>query len=372
MTGRSKQLRSIQSGRAIAALLVVLHHLSLRVEQRTGGLNFLAPFDHFGFAGVDLFFVISGLIMVVTCQHHFGRFAAAPQFLWRRITRIYPLYWIFTSIQLALLIAIPTATDRSISLQNAVASFLLFPQSVYPILAPGWTLIYEMFFYILFAFLFFIPKRFASFFLFTWAVFTLVIYSFQETSGLKDTTDLLQLPVYGSPMTLEFLAGCLIGALYKSQVHDYARLSLSIGLVWFLCGWFVIESLTGYSAEFGLARVLAFGTASAFILYGLISIEATGASGSLARSIAHPWLVKLGDASYSLYLSHLLVINALAIVWKKLAINHSAAQLIYEAVILISCILFALYTYRMIERPILHWLRIKSANENLQAIPATK
>lgn len=213
MTSSPKTLRSIQTARAIAALLVVLHHLSLRFEQRVGGFNFLSVFDHFGFAGVDLFFVISGLIMVITCQQHFRHLTAAPPFLWRRVTRIVPLYWLFTFIQLLAMAIIPSATVRDFSARDIVASLLIVPQSVYPILAPGWTLTYEMFFYIVFALLFCIPKRFATLFLTAWGLITLSLYALQNTSGLSDTTDLLQLPIYGSPMTLEFLAGCLIGLI---------------------------------------------------------------------------------------------------------------------------------------------------------------
>lgn len=369
MTSSPKQLHSIQVARAIAALLVVLHHLSLRFEQRINGINFLSVFDHFGFAGVDLFFVISGLIMVITCQQHFGRFAAAPKFIWRRITRIYPLYWMFTFIQLFAITLIPTATDRVISTQDIVNSLLLVPQSVYPILAPGWTLTYEIFFYIVFAILFFIPKRFAAIFLTLWGLVTLCAYALQDTSGLVDTTDLLKLPIYGSPLTLEFLAGCLIGLLYKSGYHRHGGTFLAIGTVWFLCGWIAVESSTELSAEFGLTRVLVFGTASAFILYGMLSLECHGNDNRTGRWITHPWSIAIGDASYSLYLSHLLVINALVIIWSRIAIESPLAQAIYEVFIISVCILFALFTYRTIEQPFLQWMRRRSRHQDSAIAP---
>jgi len=368
MTSSPTPLRSIQTARAIAALLVVLHHLSLRFEQRVGGFNFLSVFDHFGFAGVDLFFVISGLIMVITCQQHFGHLTAAPQFLWRRVTRILPLYWLFTFIQLLAMALIPSATDRVSSAQDIVASFLLVPRSIYPILAPGWTLTYEMFFYIIFVLLFCIPKRFATRLLVAWGLITLCLYALQNTAGLTDTTDLLKLPVYGSPLTLEFLAGCLIGLIYQSGFHRYGGASLAIGTVWFFGGWIIVESLTDQSAEFGLTRVLVFGTASTFILYGMLALERQRTDNRIGHWIAHPWLIAIGDASYSLYLSHLLVINALAIVWSRLSIENPVFQAVYEVFIVGVCVLFALSTFRLIERPLLHWLRRKSQRvEPIQA-----
>lgn len=281
-----RTIHSIQSARAIAALLVVMHHISVRFEQRVADRHFLDIFDRFGFAGVDLFFVISGLIMVVTCQRHFGRWAGMPAFLWRRATRIYPLYWFFTIVQLAAILLMPSATDRVITAETIVASFLLLPQSVYPILAPGWTLVYEMYFYLVFSLLFFISRRFASQFLSAWGLMTIGLYAVQYTVGMSDTTDLVKLPIYASPLTLEFLAGCFIGSFYNRQVNCLATVSLVMGTVWFAVGWMVIESSTTASAEFGLTRVLVFGIASTLVLYGLVALEQRGFNHE-----TRPWFV---------------------------------------------------------------------------------
>jgi peptidoglycan/LPS O-acetylase OafA/YrhL len=354
MTAPPSKLQSVQAARGIAALLVVMHHISLRFEQRVDETNFLGIFDRFGFAGVDLFFVISGLIMVVTCHHQFGRGAAMLPFLWRRATRIYPLYWIFTLVQLSVIVMIPSVTDRIITTGSIIASFLLLPQSVYPILAPGWTLVYEMFFYLVFSVLFFIPKRFSAYFLVVWGTMTIGLYMLQMPEGLSNTTDLLQLPLYASPMTLEFLAGCLVGYLYVHQVKRFAAISLALGTIWFLGGWVLVEALTDASAEFGLTRVIVFGTSSAMILYGSITLQ---------RIDFNRWLVAIGDASYSLYLSHLLVIGAFAIIWSRVHLQGIVIQALFEAVMLVACVGFAFFTYRTIELPMLNRMRRKKTTD---------
>jgi peptidoglycan/LPS O-acetylase OafA/YrhL len=351
------KLHSVQSARAIAALLVVLHHISLRFEQRVAGINFLSIFDHFGFAGVDLFFVISGLIMVVTCHHHFGSGAAMLTFLWRRATRIYPLYWIFTIVQLAAILLIPSATGRAISAQSIVASFLLLPQTVYPILAPGWTLVYELFFYLVFSLLFFIPRRFSVHFLLAWGIVTIALYWMQTTEGLSSTTDLLQLPIYASPLTLEFLCGCFVGFLYKLQVTRFTLASLVIGTIWFAGGWVLVESWTNASAEFGLTRVMVFGIASTLILYGLVASETSSVDNKISCWVANRGLIAIGDASYSLYLSHLLMINLFVIIWSRFSFQGWITQSLFETVVFLICIAFSIATYRAIERPMLDWLR---------------
>lgn len=278
-------------------------------------------------------------------------------FLWRRATRIYPLYWIFTIIQLSAILLIPSVTDRVITTENIVASFLLLPQTVYPILAPGWTLVYEMFFYLVFALLFFIPKRFSLHFLSAWAGVTICLYAIQTTDGMSNTTDLLQLPIYASPMNLEFLAGCLVGFASTNRINRLGTVSLVIGTLWFLSGSILVKSLTDASAEFGFTRVIVFGIASALILYGLVTLEQNGVDNNKHPGVIGGWLIAVGDASYSLYLSHLLVINVFAMIWARLSLQGLVVQALFEIAMLVTCISSAIITYRVVELPLLDRMR---------------
>jgi exopolysaccharide production protein ExoZ len=128
------QLKSIQILRAAAALGVLLDHAGRWLD--------VAPIVDIGAAGVDLFFVISGFIMVYTSERLFGQTGAPQRFLARRIIRIVPLYWTLTAFAALVLFGFGP---------NTLGSYLFIPTHRGPILTVGWTLNYEMMFYSLFA-----------------------------------------------------------------------------------------------------------------------------------------------------------------------------------------------------------------------------
>jgi peptidoglycan/LPS O-acetylase OafA/YrhL len=153
-----RKLNSIQYLRAIAAVSVVAGHLFEMVAQLSGSLhyNFANPELPTG-AGVDLFFVISGFIMVFASRKLFGTAGGARLFVTRRLIWIAPLYWAISTIMVVL--AILGSRTQLITAPSVIASYLFFPYDTigggdgyaYPILDLGWTLNYEMMFYALFA-----------------------------------------------------------------------------------------------------------------------------------------------------------------------------------------------------------------------------
>ncbi|MCR5875270.1 acyltransferase [Phenylobacterium sp. J426] len=137
-------MRSIQYLRGIAAFAVLVFHAA----ERAGG--------HFGVgaAGVDVFFVISGFIMwVVTCR----KTPSPGDFLMRRVQRIVPLYWAATLLVVGVALAIPGSfPNLQVSFEALLKSLFFVPYHdagglIAPLIVPGWTLNYEMFFYLLFA-----------------------------------------------------------------------------------------------------------------------------------------------------------------------------------------------------------------------------
>ena len=138
------ELRTIQAARAIAANLVVFSHLFF-VEAKYTASSILPAFTLYGIAGVDLFFVVSGFIMVAVA----GRDRGPIEFLWRRATRIYPTYWLVSLTVRATSLIAPTFVNSSITTPISLwRSFLLIPDRTFPLLAVGWTLVYEMYFYL--------------------------------------------------------------------------------------------------------------------------------------------------------------------------------------------------------------------------------
>jgi peptidoglycan/LPS O-acetylase OafA/YrhL len=104
------KLQSIQILRGIAALLVVIFHVRAQEMLAIGGnglaeMPFLNGFVNNGFAGVDLFFVISGFIMVYVTDGVRPGIRSSLDFLFARATRIYPLWWFFSALMIAMMIS---------------------------------------------------------------------------------------------------------------------------------------------------------------------------------------------------------------------------------------------------------------------------
>ena len=148
-------LKNIQLLRALAANGVVLAHLYV-VEQKYGqGMIVLPASAQMGAMGVDLFFVISGFIMALLV-----RGATWRKFLVDRVTRIVPAYWFYTTLVLILSLLYPSFVNSSVEGQPSILrSYFLLPDSTGPLLAVGWTLIHEMYFYLACAMILFALTR---------------------------------------------------------------------------------------------------------------------------------------------------------------------------------------------------------------------
>jgi peptidoglycan/LPS O-acetylase OafA/YrhL len=160
--GRGRTLYTIQALRAFAAASVVVHHILVVAVQKAG---YSYQFPNTAAAGVDLFFLISGFIMVYTHFNDFGVAGSSATFIWRRLIRVVPLYWIATTATIVLLLIIPSAfSTQTLGWDNVMPSYLLLLSkepdgSLNTILPTGWTLCYEMYFYLLFAILLIVSRR---------------------------------------------------------------------------------------------------------------------------------------------------------------------------------------------------------------------
>lgn len=145
MATKSIKFNSVQVLRCLAANCVVLAHLVVVEGKYTVGETLLpARLEVAGPIGVYLFFVISGFVIIQAASRESWR-----AFLYARVTRIYPIYWIVTSIVLAVWLWRPEMVNASIKGEISIwKSYLLIPQKTPPLLAVGWTLVYEMYFYL--------------------------------------------------------------------------------------------------------------------------------------------------------------------------------------------------------------------------------
>lgn len=340
-----KQLiQSVQILRAIAAVLVVLVHSQF-------GAPTAASADFFSWgrmpeAGVDLFFVISGFIMMLVSDPGTGREGTPGIFLLRRIQRIVPLYWFYTLSLAALAAAIPSILRFTTLTPELLLTSLLFIPStnpangqVQPLLSVGWTLQYEMFFYLCFAAIIRLGLGARVATLATLFVGLMILTGFTG----RDTAALQFL---GNPLMLEFVAGMGVYWFYR-RGWVARQAAVPIGLIalpvllW-LVGSGAAAPLEG-AVDHRWVRPIAWGIPAALLFYVGVAIREV--PGAVGRVLAH-----LGDASYSLYLCHLFVVAVLIKAWAALGREPSAAFGLL--VVLPACILAGLLSYRFIERPL--------------------
>jgi peptidoglycan/LPS O-acetylase OafA/YrhL len=347
---KSRALLSIQVLRAVAALAVLTHHVCNEKVAHVGGAA--APLDNLaiGVAGVDLFFVISGFVMVYSSESLFARRGAAKIFLLRRLARIVPLYWMVTAAIIAYLLA---AHGLAVLMAlhspgGLIASFLFFPYVrpdglVFPVHVLGWTLNYEMFFYVLFAVALLLPRRAA-----VMAITALFV-------GFTVIGRLFALPLpfafWFDPIILEFCFGMAIALAYRAGV------SLPRAGGWIL----IVAAIAAFAASTVLTvsapwRALMWGVPSAAIVAALVLSRQGAAAGPIGRAFGF-----LGDASYSIYLTHLLVLPVVGWTlprWIDFSQMPIPAMLWAYAVIAYVCaVAAACACYLLFERPVTRWLQ---------------
>ncbi|MDB5582672.1 MAG: acyltransferase 3, partial [Bradyrhizobium sp.] len=280
--------RMIQALRAIAALLVVLLHcdemLGLRIGPRALGASW-----HNGAAGVDIFFVISGFIMTISSRHLVGETLGWLTFLKNRIVRIVPLYWLLTTLKLvAVLGASGLALRSQLDVNFVTSSYAFLPLidsagHFRPLLPVGWTLTFEF----LFSFVFAVaiarvidPIR-----------VVLPVFASVALIALFRTDSWSTWAVLLDPIVLEFVFGVVIAKMTLAGM----RLTPAFSLFLLFAGFALLFSLEPATDNF---RVLVWGLPAAMIVAASVSLER-----ELGHSVPR-WLSVLGDASYSIYLSH--------------------------------------------------------------------
>ena len=351
------RLHGLQALRGVAALLVVLFHAAQIWRGHAGVQGFAGPWDQ-GWAGVDLFFVISGFVMVWIGADIAPDARAAARFAWRRATRIYPLWWVFCGLMALYFLlsygqpAAPDVVGEDGALDYLAASFALWPQPATPVLGVGWTLSFELVFYAVFAGLLLLPKAVRVPTILLWGAAVVGSWAVLPASG-----DLPGSPlgVLVHPLSAEFAIGAAAAALLRWRVPGYAWASaaLVIGATMFVVVMLQSGVDTG-DPGFQRARVVAYGLSGGLILLGTVALERAGKL-SVPR-----WLRGLGDISYSLYLAHILVLLALRRVlavpgWLDEAGWGSFAG--FAVLGVAASVAVAALSYQVLERPMLRMMQ---------------
>lgn len=340
---RQTPLRSIQILRALAATLVVFTHSvqdSGYIAAKTGQPSIEFPYFDGGF-GVDIFFVISGFIMIYTTASSFGQPGAGSTFFKRRFIRISPLYWLMTAAIIVVFVVAPKFLNVPIeNWRSIITSCFFIPDirgngEVRPILAAGWTLNYEMFFYVIFALCLMAPLR-------RGVIWLCGFFAVISVVGAVFTLPGVALPFWTNSITLEFIFGVLIGLACSSKRSLPASVALplaglGVALAIAMGPWWGLNQ--------SLPRLISGGVPAAL----LVAAAALGPNLSATRLVTV--LVALGDASYSLYLTHPFVIRPLRNVW--IALHGGALPLeLYIPVCIVVAAAAAVVIHRLLERPL--------------------
>jgi peptidoglycan/LPS O-acetylase OafA/YrhL len=358
---------SLQMLRAVAAALVLLAHCQnfLHARGQIAGLN---PWIHFGSVGVDIFFVISGFIMVFVSVGKFEQPGASRDFMIRRVIRVVPMYWLYTLIIGALLFAFPHyfSGGKQFAVAHFAASLFFVPwgndtELIKPVLGVGWTLNFEMYFYLVFALLLVAP---AKLFLPLLSFVMLAGIALGEWFGMNN----FLLSVVTSPLVIEFLIGCLIGVIYMKGVvisRFPATLLLLAGIVGFIFGSTPLLASIGLDVGHPVGdyeRLVKWGVPAGLLITGIVYLE------QLKAIRINRLLVELGDSSYSLYLTHIFVINAVGVLWIRLFHEHYNA---YMAFAFIASIVVGHLAYLLIEKPVTRYLNnsYRSRKKNRVLMP---
>ena len=336
------RLYSVQALRAVAALAVLAGHLAQN-EIRFLDAPLLPAWLQAGASGVDLFFVISGFVMVYVTRG-MGRAAPAQsaRFLYQRAARIYPAYWLFTGLVLIGYLLMPGSLTRGLDELNLLASLTLWPVSSPPVLLVAWTLIHELYFYLVFAGLLLLPGRLFVPALSVWIAAILAAH----WSGLAYSGAVAGLAFH--PLTLEFIAGCAIGLLVCSGRRRFGAASLVAGLALWAGSFAWLAPAGPADIPMGWLRVGIWGVPAVLTTYGVVTLE-------IDHRMRTPGpLVALGDWSYALYLAHLPVVALLVrLVDRFVPETGPLPNLIFIATASLASIAVAGLTYRLFERPVL-------------------
>jgi peptidoglycan/LPS O-acetylase OafA/YrhL len=344
------KLELLQVFRGLAALIVVVHHIC--------GSNFfyldyimLGGTMKAGWNGVDFFFVLSGFIITYIHYKDLGHREKIRSYLTKRVIRIYPSYWIFTAIAIVMLLLAHSLDTKSTSF--FLKSLFLIPQQEVPIVGVAWSLYYEIIFYAVFAIYLLLGKRF--FFGGIVLHLSLIVYAHFHPDCFQD---IRLLNVLSNNFNVEFLIGCLVGVVFLhipfTVLASYRLVLLIVGALLFAFTWHLSLVDPHFNKSSMYCRLF-YGLASAML------ILSSGSFAGISQSKIGQLFLKIGDASYVLYLSHGLIVAGAYKFFSSLVRKGTVPQTdgllyLYAVSILFLCTLFAIYFYDYVEKKVIGYL----------------
>jgi hypothetical protein len=324
-------------------MVVVLFHLHMLADSLGINSSLLGISAKYGEFGVDVFFVLSGFLMIYTTRNKNPGFATALEFMRARIIRIAPLYWILTIMFAGVLFALPKLfDDHPFDFHHLWTSLLFIPShnsigEPVPVIYTGWTLNFEMFFYVVFAAVLCLTRK---------HIFPIIAATFISLSLFNlASPSSLPLQVYTNPMLLEFVAGTAIALIYINE----KAVSWTLALLCLLGGLLLIPMLTSHTPH----RFIHYGIPAALVVFGALTLEKE------TKWLRLHILRAIGDSSYSLYLTHAFTLPIIIRLIHKFSVPVALHPTIAALTILTMCVVVAHATYMIVEKPTAKWAKTK-------------
>jgi exopolysaccharide production protein ExoZ len=338
---KHRRLISLEAGRFVAALAVMLYHFTDLIAKFRGE----APLDwsfRAGHSGVEYFFVLSGFIIYSVHRRDLGVSGAVSRFAWKRILRIYPPFIVATLAMLTVYALVPGLAAGKVLGLERVADILLIPMQSPATLGVSWSLRHEMVFYAIFAVAIALGAR-GMRLLIAWQVMVVAAIPFFDMSeGGTPLTAVL------GTFNLGFGMGMLTAWGADRLEKPLRALALGAAALLTLASieWWIGRDLPISVAPLGsVVTPLCYSVAAALMVAGLVGWERAGGT------FRHEGLwTLLGGSSYLLYLLHGMVGSVLIRIVP--AFVPPAATL---GLLCLTAILVAALAHRLVEAPFLRW-----------------
>ncbi|MDB5595685.1 MAG: acyltransferase 3 family protein [Hyphomicrobiales bacterium] len=338
---KHQRLISLEAGRFVAALAVMLYHFTDLILKFRGE----APLDwsfRAGHAGVEYFFVLSGFIIYSVHRRDLGFPGALSRFALKRMLRIYPPFILATLAMLTVYALVPSLAEGKALGWERVADILLLPMQSPATLGVSWSLRHEMVFYAIFGVAIALGAR-GMRVLIAWQVMVVAAIPFFDLSeGGTPLTAVL------GPFNLGFGMGMLTAWGAERLEKPFRALAAGVAaLLTLACTeWWIGRDLPISVAPLGpLVTPLCYSVAAALIVAGLIGWERAGGTFRHERM----WTL-LGGSSYLLYLLHGMVGSVLIRI-----VPASVPPAATLCLLCVTAVLVAVLAHRLVEAPFLRW-----------------
>lgn len=335
-----QKLPLIQLLRGFAALLVLFHHGSgIGTEYLQG--QYLNNIFSAGWIGVDIFFVLSGFIIFYVHHSDFGRRDRLKKFYLKRSIRVYPVYWIVAAVLIALFTVMPSwGEGYETKTDVIIKSLLLFPQDDSRVMGVAWTLEREIFFYLIFSALIFLKPKFSIVLGSAWIAGIVL-----SATGIFNDMNFALNFIFDS-YNLEFILGSVVAYLVLKFKFKQHLIYLYAGIAGFAISWYLI--LQGVLVKFDVSSNIALGFSCALIVLGVASADIN------RRSHIPRGSVLIGDASYSIYLTHYYVLLFIFKLVQGSGLSIGNTFMISIAIIVAGAL--GILFHLLIEKPLLNFI----------------